>query len=35
MDERNHRLHAGGNGVCPQQAAVAFLICWRRLFGGQ
>ena len=27
------RLHALGNGVVPQQAAVALLICWERLFG--
>jgi len=27
------RLHALGNGVVPQQAAAAFLVCWRRLFG--
>ncbi len=34
MDERNDRLRATGNGVVPQQAAAAFLVCWRRLFGG-
>lgn len=29
------RLHALGNGVIPQQAALAFLICWQRLYGGR
>lgn len=28
------RLHALGNSVVPQQAAAAFIVCWRRLFGG-
>lgn len=27
------RLELLGNGVVPQQAAVAFLVCWQRLFG--
>lgn len=28
------RLELLGNGVVPQQAAAAFLICWQRLFRG-
>lgn len=31
---RNDRLRCLGNGVVPQQAAAAFLVCWQRLFGG-
>jgi site-specific DNA-cytosine methylase len=34
MEFATDRLELLGNGVVPQQAAAAFLICWQRLFGG-
>lgn len=34
MEFTNDRLELLGNGVVPQQSAVAFLVCWQRLFGG-
>jgi len=34
MESAAERLELLGNGVVPQQAAAAFLVCWQRLFGG-
>lgn len=33
MESAAERLELLGNGVVPQQAAAAFLVCWQRLFG--